>query len=297
MNILILNDREPIDLDYLTNLQTSHQVAICQSEDVGRNLKSIFAQHNDAQILVTTYMDLSASNLALLPHLHSIVTTTTGIDFIDSDFCSKRDIKIYNNPGYTKSAVADHLLALMLGAGRHVASLDAKLRQGDFNQFEKMGFEFDGKTIGIVGFGNIGQRFAKYASALDLDIQFYNRSSIKSCYRQVEFDTLISTSDVIALTIPLNKDTQGLISQSVFSSMKKGSLLVSISADEVIDIVALKNALADGTLFAAGLDLHKPQPSLNSVENALLTPTKAWYTNECNSRRIKSWLNVLNRIV
>jgi D-lactate dehydrogenase len=297
MNILILNDREPIDSIYLSELTEKHNVNLIQCPTSSFDLVSILKKYSNTDILVTTYMNLNQTNLALLPNLKAIVTTTTGMDFIDMDLCQKKKISVYNNPGYTQSAVAEHLLALMLASGRQLVGLDNGLKSGDFEQFGIKGFEFSGKTVGIVGFGSIGQRFATLVSGLGVNVQYYNRSQKTSPHKQVDFEQLVKTSDVIALSIPLVPMTHHLFDESVFAQMKKGSILVSIAADEVIDINALTKALGDGTLFAAGLDLHAPQSQLNQLSNVILTPTKAWYTKECMHRRNISWLQVLNRVI
>jgi lactate dehydrogenase-like 2-hydroxyacid dehydrogenase len=293
MKILILNDREPIDTAVLAPLEKHHEVILFQSGPDDFDIQEALKKHHDATILVTTYMPLSADNLSKLHALKRIVATTTALEYIDLDYCQRHGIRVTNNTGYTGAAVAEHLLALMLATGRRLVSLDKGVRQGDFNQFEKMGFEFQGKTLGVMGFGYIGQRFARYAEALGMTIIYLNRRTIDSDYKQVSFDELIAQSDVIALTLPLTKETHHMIDKSVFSKMKDGVILVSISGDEIIHPNALVHALETGKVFGAGLDRHEKGEALNHFENVILTPTKAWYTKECMQRRNETWIKTL----
>ncbi len=293
MKILIINDREPLNRDLLQPLCARHDVVICEAAPNQFNLKATFKNNSDATVLVSGYANLDAEHLRLMPGLQTVVTTTTATEYLDHEYCLQQKISVHNNSGYTGTAVAEHLFALMMASARRLITLDRDLRQGDFNQFDQMGFELAGKTVGIVGMGHIGQCFAGLLQGFSVTVQFYNRSSLDLGYKQCALPALLQSSDVIALTLPLTANTHHLIDSAALAQLKRGALLVSIAADEVVEQSALVEALQTGQLAAAGLDLHEPQPDLSVLPNVTLTPTKAWYTKECYLRRQQSWMNTL----
>lgn len=297
MKILVVNDREPISPDTLTPLTNDFTVVLHQASPGSFDLLAGFSANPDTEILVTTYMPLSAENLKRLPQLKLIVATTTAVEYIDLDYCKEQGIKVVNNTGYTESAVAEHLFSLMLAAGRKLGSLNKGVQAGDFEQFDKPGFEFNGKTLGIIGFGYIGQKLAQFASALGMTIIYSNRSAKPSAYQQVELNDLLKQADVIALTLPLTPDSEHLLDSEAFNNMKSSVIIASISADKIIDEDALIEAIKRGQVFAAGLDLHHPSNRLSQFDNVILTPTKAWYTKECFARRNQSWIKNLIKTV
>lgn len=295
MKILVINDRESWDVAEVQQALHGHEVIVEQHLPESFDLVSVLAQHADADWLVTGYADLSAKRLAQLPKLQGIQTTTTAVEYIDLAYCQAHDIQVKNVAGYTATAVAEHLLALMLAVGRRLPHMDKAVKAGDFEQFDQVGFEFYGKTLGILGMGHIGQAFASMASALGMQVQFYNRSKKALAYPQCDLPELLASSDVLALTLPLTPQTRHLLDESALAKVKPGSLLVSIAADAVVDQNALLAALQDGRLAGAGLDLHHPQSALYALDQVVLTPTKAWYTRECQARRQQAWLTAVQQ--
>lgn len=293
MKILIINDREPLNRDLLQPLCAQHDVVICEAAPNQFDLKATLKNNSDATVLVSGYANLDAEHLRLMPELQTVVTTTTATEYVDHSYCAEKNITLYNNSGYTGSAVAEHLFALMMASARRLVTLDRELRQGDFDQFDQMGFELAGKTVGILGMGHIGQCFARLLQGFSVTVQFYNRSSLDLGYKQCDLVDCLKTSDVIAVTLPLTDQTRHSLDRAALAQLKRGALLVSIAADEVVEQSALVEALQTGQLAAAGLDLHEPQPALSVLPNVTLTPTKAWYTKECYLRRQQSWMTAL----
>lgn len=293
MSILILNDREPLPAGLLKEINQPYQLYETRPEDF--DLDEAIARHPDTRILVATYQNLTANVLRQLPKLSAIVLTTTAYEYVDLDYCQTHGIPVMNNKGYSQTAVAEHLMALMFATARRIPRLDQQLRAGDFAQFDQPGFEFAGKRLGIIGMGHIGQTFARLCSGLGMEICFYNRSDKDSPFPQLSLDELLATADVLALTLAMNPDSAGLINAHRLGQMKRGGLLVSIAADAIIDQPALIQSLESGQLAGAGLDLHHPQPALYAFPQVVLTPTKAWYTEECMHRRTESWIQTLNQ--
>lgn len=295
MNVLILNDREPLAEAQLQAIQASY--VLYQKAPQDFNLDQALSENPEIEYLVATYNDLSAQQLAKLPALKAIVLTTTAYEYVDLNYCREQGIKVFNNSGYSKTAVAEHLMALLFAAARRIPRLDQQLRQGDFNQFDQQGFELAGKKLGIIGMGRIGQTFAQLAKGLNMSIAYYNRSPRDLPYQQLPLKQLLAESDVLALTLALNTETHHLLNEEAFALMKPGNLIVSIAADDLIYQKALAKALTSGRCFAAGLDLHHPAPELAQCPQLVLTPTKGWYTQECMERRTNQWIQTLNAVM
>jgi lactate dehydrogenase-like 2-hydroxyacid dehydrogenase len=290
---LVLNNREPIPENFLADLESQLEVVWYQKTDDIFSITEALEQNKDTHILITTYMDLCQKNLELLPSLEAIIATTISTHFIDSGYCQSNNIKIFNTANYTGSSVAEHAVALMMGAVRKLTEINQAVRVGNTQGFEYPGMELFGKTAGIIGLGNIGSYVAQMLSGFGMDIVYFNRSQKSSqIAKPVDLDTLVTTSDIIFLTLALNNASNEMMNEQVFDNMKTSAILVNVSPDDVIDKTALVKALSQGKIAYAALDLLNPEPYLH-VSNTILTCRRAWYTNECFDRRIKLWKNTL----
>lgn len=290
---LVLNDREPIPEDHLHDLSDRLEVAWYQKQGSAFSLAEALRKHSDAQVIVTTYMDLNADHLRGLAQLEAIIATTISTHFIDSGYCREHDIAVFNAENYTGSSVAEHAVALMMATVRRIPTLDREVRAGNTDCFDYPGTELAGKTAGIIGFGNIGSCVARLLSGFDMRVRYYNRSPRQSEWaRPVTLNTLIETSDVVFLTMPLNYDSHHLINADTLKRMKSTALLVNISPDDVMDTLAVRAALQRGEIGAAAMDLLLADVFVDTP-NTLLTPRRAWFTNECFIRRIGLWKRTL----
>ncbi|MCW5212707.1 hypothetical protein VU04_07325 [Desulfobulbus sp. TB] len=289
---LVINDREPILEDHLNDIAELNAVWY-QKTGSAFSLDEVFAQHPDTQILVTTYMDLNALRLQQLPELELIITTTISTHFVDSGYCHDHGIQIINTANYTGASVAEHAVALMMAGMRKIPAIDQQVRQGDMNCFDFPGTELSGKTAGIIGFGNIGSYIAQLLSGFNMQIQYYNRSKKESSVAQaVDLETLVETSDVIFLSSPLNHDSRHIINTERLQRMKPTVLLVNTSPDEVMNLAAVKDAVTKENIGGIALDLLNAD-FFQDCPNTILTPRRAWYTNECFTRRIGMWKDTL----
>jgi len=258
--------------------------------------------NTDTQIIVTTYMDLTADYLRRMPQLEAIIATTISTHFIDSIYCREHHIQIFNSENYTGASVAEHAVALMMSAMRKIPAIDKQIRQGNADCFDYVGTELAGKTVGIIGFGNIGSYVAQLLSGFNMHLQYYNRSNKDSKLAEaVTLETLLKTSDMIFLTTPLNHDSHHIINTDALKQMKSSAILVNISPDDVMDMIAVKSALEEGEIGGAAMDLLIADSfrglsfsSKNSnleinTPNTVLTSRRAWFTIECFSRRIELW--------
>jgi phosphoglycerate dehydrogenase-like enzyme len=290
---LVLNNREPIPENHLADLSDQLEVAWYQKAGDNFSLDEAISTHADSHIIITTYMNLTAAYLQQMPQLEAVIATTISTHFIDSNHCRQHGIQIFNTENYTGSSVAEHAVALMMAGMRKIPTINREVRQGNTDCFDYPGTELSGKTAGIIGFGNIGSYIAKLLSGFSMQVQYYNRSPRDSTVaKPVDLDTLITTSDIIFLSTPLNHDSNHVINADALKRMKSTALLVNISPDDVMDMAAVRNALHQGEIGGVAFDLLVVDYFLDTP-NTVLTCRRAWYTEECFQRRINQWKGTL----
>ncbi len=291
---LVLNDREPIPENHLDDLSAQLTVAWYQKTAPDFSLAEAVAANPDTRIIITTYMDLTAEYLQQMPQLEAIIATTISTHFIDSGYCRAQGIQIFNTENYTGSSVAEHAVALMMAGMRRIPAIQQQVYSGNTDCFDLPGTELAGKTVGIIGFGNIGSYVAQLLSGFNLRLQYYNRSARKSEYATpVALPELLDTSDIVILTTPLNNDSHHIIDATALKRMKNSALLVNISPDDVMDMSAVRDALNVGEIGGIALDLLVVDFFLETP-NTVLTSRRAWYTRECFTRRIEQWKATLS---
>ena len=276
----------------------------------------------DADIVLVNKAPMNAETLGGAAHVKLICEMATGYDNIDIDYCRSRGIAVANARNYSTTAVAQHTFALALTLLGNIPFYDGYVRSGryaaqkNFTIFTAPVNELDGKTWGIVGMGNIGRRVAKIAEAFGCRVIFYSASGKSRCteYPRVEFDELLSLSDVISLHCPLSSRTRHLFDAAAFSGMKKTAVLINVARGGIVDQQALHDALLDGRIAGAGLDVLEAEPmrtdnplyELRDRASLLITPHMAWASVEARQRdvdisceNIRAFLNgtELNRIV
>ncbi len=215
---------------------------------------------------------------------------SVGYNNFDVDYAKEKGIYLTNTPDVLTNATADLALSLLLAVSRRIVESDAYVSDGKFKEWKPkllLGKELYGKTLGIVGFGRIGQAVAKRANGFGLNIIYYNRTrkedkELNSKY--VDFDTLLKESDFISIHTPLNKETYHLFSKREFELMKDDAVLINTSRGAVIDEEGLIRVLKTGKLFGAGLDVYENEPivpnELINLENVITLPHIGSATNE-----------------
>lgn len=290
---LVLNNREPIPETLLSDVDDRLDVVWYQRTGTDFSLTLALQEHSDTKILISTYMDLCQENLEILASLEVIITTTISTHFVDSDYCKKKNIKIFNTANYTGSSVAEHAVALMMNATRKITDIGREVQTGNMQCFDYPGMELFGKTAGIIGFGEIGSYIARLLNGFGMDLIYVNRSKKNSPFANpVDLDTLVSHSDIVFLTLPLNNASHAIMNDAIFDKMKPTAILVNISPDDVIDRDALIQALQQEKIAYAAMDLLNPEYYIG-VPHTILTPRRAWYTTECFDRRIHMWKQTL----
>jgi len=211
-------------------------------------------------ISVFVYSKMNKKALGKLKNLKLITTRGTGFDHIDVKECRKRKITVCNVPAYGENTVAEHTFALILNLTRKIHKAWERTRRLDFSQEGLMGTDLRGKTLGVIGVGNIGRHVIRIAKGFEMDVIafdiFKNKKLEKKFgFRYVPFDYLLGNSDIITLHCPYSKKTHHLINKNNIKKIKKGALLVNTARGALIETDALVNALDSGILAGAGLDV------------------------------------------
>ena len=230
--------------------------------------------------------------LAMAPNLKVVAQASVGYDNIDVAACAERGIPVGNTPGVLVDAVADLAYGLILDSARRIVQADAHVKKGLWGQRVPIGLAVDlaGKTLGIVGMGDIGSAVAKRAQVSQMHVVYHNRHQrVDDAELGVTYmptlDKLLSESDFVLLAVTLNPSTKHMLNEAAFAKMKQGSRLINISRGAVVDTDALYAALHSGKLAYAALDVTDPEPlpaehKLLTLDNITVTPHIASATVE-----------------
>lgn len=198
--------------------------------------------------------------------LKLIIRAGVGVDNISVTYAESNGIKVRNTPRASSQSVAELVLGHMFSLARFVGISNVSMREGKWNKKQYKGIELTGKTLGIVGFGRIGQILAQKAKALGMDILYTDILGANDNfpdYKFVSFDQLLTDSDFISLHVPGNKDKTPLLDEKKLSKMKDGVCLVNCARGGVVDEQALLEALNSGKIAGAGIDVYCKEPNCN----------------------------------
>ena len=255
-------------------------------EDRPLSREELLAGVRDADALICMLSDrIDSELLDSAPALKVIANYAVGHDNIDVGAVRKRGIEVTNTPGVLTEATADLAWALLLAAARNLGAGERMVRAGEWTGWGPMqllGEPLQGRTLGIVGMGAIGQAVARRGKGFGLEIIYFNRNRVapeieSSLSAQfVSFDELVRRSDFVSLHAPLNEQSRHLFNQQTFQSMKSTAVLVNTGRGALIDEVELVAALQQGRIAAAGLDVYEFEPKITeglvSLDNVVLAP-------------------------
>jgi glycerate dehydrogenase len=256
---------------------------------------------SDAELLLTNKAQLDAAAIRGLPKLKYIGVLATGTNVVDLAAARERGIPVTNVPAYGTRSVAQTTLALLLELTQHVGEHSQGVRAGrwsrniDWCYWDYPLIELDGLTLGVVGFGRIGQAVAALAAALGMNVLACNRTQSlppSPGVRAVDLETLFRHSDVLSLHCPLTPQTRHLINAERLAWMKPTALLLNTSRGQLVDEPALAEALNTGRIAGAGLDVLSTEPPnpdnpLLKARNCIITPHLAWGTRAARSRLLQ----------
>ena len=249
--------------------------------------------------------NLSAAVIEAAPSLRLIQLLAAGYEKVDLRAAAARSIPVATNGGANAWAVAEHAMALILALYKRLIACDRSVRAGEWrkaaNGFNT--FELTGKTVGIIGAGNIGRKVARRAKAFETDLLYFDACPVPEIEqdlgaRQVSLAELVAASDIITLHAPLLEETRGLIGAREFAMMKPSTILINTSRAELVDEAALIEALQKKKIAGAGIDVYYQEPvrvdhPLLKLDNVVLTPHTAGHAFEGWARRCKfAWENI-----
>ena len=251
-----------------------------------------------AEAVFTNKVILNEEILKACPSIKYIGVLATGYNVVDLQAATKAGIVVTNIPAYSTDSVAQMVFALLLNITNQVQLHAQAVREGQWARSADFSFclspqvELSGKILGIVGFGKIGQKVAEIGHAFGMKILFQNRSLKKGLpgyFVQCELDELLKKSDVISLNCPLTEENKGFINKEKLQIMKPGSILINTGRGPLINEHDLADALNNGGIAAAALDVLSNEPPstgnpLTGLSNCYITPHIAWATKEARQR-------------
>ncbi|MBD5233468.1 MAG: D-2-hydroxyacid dehydrogenase [Bacteroidales bacterium] len=252
----------------------------------------------DAEMVLTNKVPFDAQTIAALPSLKYIGVLATGYNIVDVAAAARAGITVTNIPSYSTRSVAQQVFALLLAITNRVEEYAIGVAEGkwsscaDFTYRNREWPELAGKTMGIVGFGNIGSAVAAIASAFGMKVALYTSRSqdqLPEGYVKMSLDELFANSDVVSLHCPLTAETRGMVDGRRLALMKPSAILINTGRGPLVDENALATALCEDRLFGAGLDVltnepPKPDCPLLSAPNCFITPHVAWASTEARER-------------
>jgi glycerate dehydrogenase len=250
----------------------------------------------DANIVLTNKVSFNEATLAELPRLKMIAVTATGYNIIDVQAAAKKGIVVSNVPAYGTASVAQHTISLLLELTNHVGKHAASVAAGDWARSADFSYqlapvtELAGKTLGIVGWGNIGEQTARIAQAFGMELLYYNPSKKENAFAEwVPLQELFAKSDFVSLHCPLKPDNMGFVNNDIIRVMKPGACIINTSRGQLINEQHLADALNNGRIAGAALDVLSVEPPaaqnpLLTAKNCIITPHIAWISKEARQR-------------
>lgn len=255
------------------------QQKFSQTINISFNSETLTAENvstaKDADgIVVFIYSSINKEILDQMPDLKFIATMSTGFDHIDIEECKRRNIVVSTVPTYGENTVAEHAFALIFAISRRLIESHDRVKEGNFSPTGLTGFDLFGKTLGVIGVGNIGSHVIRIAKGIGMDVLAYKRTPDPKLAADLGFafvtmDELLSQSDIITVHVPYGKETHHMLNQEAFSKMKDGVVIINTARGSIIDTTALVNALQAGKVAAAGLDVLEEE-SMIREEHELL---------------------------
>ncbi len=261
--------------------------------------EEIIQRSQGAQVLLTNKTPVRADVISQLPHLKFIGVLATGYNIIDVDAASKKGIVVSNIPDYGSYSVAQLTIALLLELCHHVERHSEGVRSGkwsaskDWSYWDYPLVELAGKTMGIIGFGNIGKKVGDIATALGMNVLGSARrqddQSQRKNFRWAGIPEILEQSDVVTIHCPLTPETKGLINARSLAMMKRSSFLLNTSRGPIVVDEDLATALNGDIISGAGIDVLSVEPPakdnpLFTAKNCIITPHIAWATKEARAR-------------
>lgn len=279
---VVFFDLRPWEQEYLQRKLPGYRAQFTADYAHRADLK----QYRSAEVVSTfTKSKLGSEVLAKFPKLKMVATRTTGFDHIDLAYCAKRKVIVSNVPSYGENTVAEQAFALLMHLTRKVADAQRRVKAGDWSFDGLQGIDLKGKTMGVIGLGRIGAHAARIARGFGMDVLAYDvihhpELAREIGFRYVALPELLKSSDVVSVHTFLAPETQHLLDRRAIRSMKRGAILINTARGPIVDTAALAEALLDGHLAGAGLDVlegeeYLANPSLLTKEKLAATQVRS----------------------
>ena len=298
MKIVVLDGytENPGDLSW-EELEKLGQVTVYDRSSLTDEAEAI-ERIGDAQIVYTNKTPVTKKIIDACPNIKMISVLATGYNVVDYEYAKEKGIPVTNVPAYGTASVSQFAIALLLEICHHIGHHNKTVHDGrwencdDWCYWDYPLIELAGKTLGIIGFGRIGQSTGRIAGAMGMKVIAFDNmpnDTGREIAEYVDLDTLLSTSDVIALHCPLFPSTQGIINKENIAKMKDGVILLNNSRGPLVVEQDLADALNSGKIAAAGLDVVSTEPirgdnPLLKAKNCIITPHISWAPKESRQR-------------
>lgn len=285
--------RVPLDADWLAIMAACYQVTPWAQADDAARARALAVVTNGST-------GLSADELAALPALELVASFGAGFEKIDLRAAQARQVRVCHAPDANSQVVADHALTLMLALARGIPALDRGVKAGGWEALRAARPGLRGKTLGIVGLGNIGHRLAKLGTAVGMQVAYLQHEGTQGGAYVPHGDavSLAAASDVLALTCPGGPQTHHLVNARVLKALGPSGFLVNVSRGTVVDTDALIEALAHGVIAGAALDVLETEPQvpdrLRTMDQVILTPHLAGRSPETRIAQHEALAHNLN---
>ena len=295
MKIVFLDAKsigDDIDLSGFDQLGEVVKYGFSTPEEAGERTK-------DADVVIINKVQINETSIGEAEHLKLVCVTATGTNNLDKAYLDAHGIAWRNVAGYSTETVAQHTFAMLLFLLEKLRYYDDYVKEEryvndvSFTHFAEHFTEIHGKTWGIIGLGAIGRRVAEIARAFGAKVIYYSASGApaQEGYEQVDFETLLTQSDIISVHAPLNEHTEGLINSKAFEKMKSSCIFLNLGRGPIVDEQALYNALVRNQIAAAGLDVLCKEPmsadnpllKIKDSKRLLITPHIAWASVEART--------------
>ncbi|MBN2642584.1 MAG: hypothetical protein JXR78_13105 [Victivallales bacterium] len=223
-------------------------------QDADKALEQLVAENPDTKVLIVRSEKVTSETIDSLPELRLVVRAGAGYNTIDTKYARRKHVDVMNTPGANSNAVAEEVVAMMLAAARHIVKGDITTRAGQWAKKDMMGFELTGKTMGIIGLGNIGRLLVKRLNGFDMKIMAFDPVISATLAKQLNVELcsveeIFSKADFISLHVPENDDTKGMVNKRLFDMMKNGAMIINCARAGVINENDLREARKNKRIY------------------------------------------------
>lgn len=263
----------------------------------------------DCEVVITNKVQLTRETIEGAEKLRLVLLAATGTDNVDLNACRERGIVVCNARQYSNPAVVQHTFTLMLCLMTNIIRYHADVTTGNWSRSDVFCLlnypirEMEGRTLGIIGYGNLGKAVANVALSFGMRVKICQRPNSKPVPGRMPLSDFLAASDVVSIHCPLTPDTHHLLNQQTFAKMKSDAILINTARGAIVESDSLAAALRQGTIGGAGIDVldqEPPRPDhpllVDDIPNLIVTPHNAWGTKESRQRlvaqmaaNLKSW--------